>query len=156
MLLEGNIEKRQPHKPVEIMTVELIDESSIRKGIFPEPAGQDRLKHQLNSVARQIVSIVRPSRAEKKLGVLQLRFSQFDQAGLADLSHSSHRDLSLDVRVRIVAFEREVLEAERENVGHGRVDLHHRQGTGWPRQLQPGLLEVVGIEMRVAERMNEI
>jgi len=78
MLLESNIEKGQPRQPVEIMTIKLIDESSVRKGIFPESAGQDCLEHQLNSISGEVVSIGRPSCAQNNLGILQLRLSQFD------------------------------------------------------------------------------
>jgi len=38
----------------------------------------------------------------------------------------SHRDLGLDMRVRVVAFEHEVFIAEREDVLHIRIDLHGR------------------------------
>src|SRR5262245_32353668 len=36
----------------------------------------------------------------------------------------SHRDLGLDVRMRVVAFEREILVAEREQVGDRRIEPH--------------------------------
>src|SRR4051794_26134907 len=72
----------------------------------------------------------------------------------------SHRDsysyLGLDMRVRVVAFEREVFIAEGEDILHRRVDLHDWQRPRRARQLQPGLLEVIGVEMRVAERVNKI
>src|SRR4051794_9290742 len=87
MLLKSNIEKGQPRQPVEIMTIKLIDETSVRKGIFPESAGQDCLEHQLNSISGEVISIGSAPCAEKKLGILQLRFSQFDQASLIDLGH---------------------------------------------------------------------
>src|SRR6478735_11904364 len=70
-------------------------------------------------------------------------------------SHS-YSYLGLDVRVRVVAFERKILVAERENILHIRIDLHHRQRPCRPRQLQPRLFEMVGVEMRVAERVHEI
>src|SRR5947208_2212985 len=68
----------------------------------------------------------------------------------------SYGHCGLDVRVRIVAFERKVLVAEREDILHVRIDLHDRQRTRRPRQLQPRLFKVVGVEMRVAERVHEI
>src|SRR5882757_3084907 len=73
----------------------------------------------------------------------------------------SHRGCSyghcgLDVRVRIVAFERKVLVTEREDILDVRIDLHDRQWTRRPRQLQPRLFQMVGVEMRVAERVHEI
>src|SRR5207344_447277 len=60
----------------------------------------------------------------------------------------SYSHLGLDVRVRVVAFERKILVAERENILHIRIDLHHRQRPCRPRQLQPRLFEMVGGEMR--------
>src|ERR1700730_18029089 len=68
----------------------------------------------------------------------------------------SHRDLGLDVRVRVVAFEHEVFVAECEDILHIRIELHHRQRPRRARQLQPGLLEVVGIEVSVAQCVNEV
>jgi hypothetical protein len=49
------------------MTIKLIDESSIRKGILPETAGQDCLKHQLNSISREVISIGGTPCAERSL-----------------------------------------------------------------------------------------
>ena len=40
------------------------------------------------------------------------------------------------MRVRLVAFEREILVAEREQIVHRRIELHRRQGTRVARQLQ--------------------
>src|SRR3984893_6765127 len=68
----------------------------------------------------------------------------------------SHRNLGLDVRVRVVAFEHEVFIAEREDILHIRIELHHRQRPRRTRQLQPGLLEMVGIKVNVAERVDEV
>src|SRR6185312_729596 len=59
----------------------------------------------------------------------------------------SYGDFGLDMWVRIVAFEREILVAEREDLLHVRVDLHHRQRPRRSRQLQPRLFEVVGVEI---------
>ena len=42
----------------------------------------------------------------------------------------SYRDLRLDMRVRIVVFEREILKTERVDVPHFRVDSHGRRGRG--------------------------
>src|SRR5512145_2875315 len=68
----------------------------------------------------------------------------------------SDRDRRLDGRMRIVAFQREVLELETEDVAHRGVDLHGRQRARLARQLQCGLFHVVGIQVRVAEGMHEI
>src|SRR5215469_4859989 len=69
--------------------------------------------------------------------------------------HRSHRDLGLDVRMRIVAFEAEILVAEREQILNDRTDAHSRQRARRTRELEPRLLEMIEIEMRVAERMDE-
>src|ERR1700722_20397439 len=78
-----------------------------------------------------------------------------DRSDRCSYSHS-YSYLGLDMRVRVVAFEHEVFIAEREDILHRRVDLHHRQGAPRTRQLQPRLLQMVRIQMRVAERMNEV
>src|SRR5882757_9129224 len=70
-------------------------------------------------------------------------------------SHS-YSYLGLDVGVRVVAFEHEVLVTEREDVLHIGIDLHHRQRPRRPRQLQPRLFEMVRVKMRIAERVHEI
>src|SRR5262245_15715179 len=68
----------------------------------------------------------------------------------------SHRDLCLDVRVRIVAFEREILVAEGEEIGRSWIEPHSRQRSRWPRKLQPRLLHMVEIKVRVSERVHEL
>ncbi len=45
----------------------------------------------------------------------------------------SYRNGRRDMRMWVVAFEREVLDAEGEQVGHGRIDAHHRQRAGFAR-----------------------
>src|SRR5262249_8540902 len=66
-----------------------------------------------------------------------------------------HRDLRFDMRMRIVAFEDEVLVAECEQVVH-RGEPHGRQRTRRARELCPRLLDVVQVEVRVAEGMDEL
>src|SRR6266550_6625786 len=68
----------------------------------------------------------------------------------------SHRHLRLDVRVRRVVFELEILEAEGEQVLHRRIELHHRQLARRARQLQMRLLQMVEIKMRIAEGVDEL
>src|SRR5581483_4204522 len=68
----------------------------------------------------------------------------------------SHRDFGLDMRMRVVALEFEVFVAEAEDILHVGIDLHRRQRPGRPCQLQSRLLEMIGIEMGVAERVHEI
>ena len=60
------------------------------------------------------------------------------------------------MRVRVVAFERKILVAEREDVLDVRIDLHDRQWPRRPRQLQPRLFEMVDVEVRVTERVHEV
>src|SRR3954467_8725521 len=66
----------------------------------------------------------------------------------------SHRHLGLDVRVRCVVFQLEILEAEREQVFYLRIELHHRQLAWCARQLQMSLLQMIEIEMRIAESVD--
>src|SRR6266478_6089043 len=59
------------------------------------------------------------------------------------------------MRVRVIAFEGKILEAECEYIGHGPVDLHLRQPARHPGKLEPGLFEMVEIQMGVAKGVNE-
>ena len=68
----------------------------------------------------------------------------------------SHRHLGLDVRMRLVAFEREILVAEGEDVLHRRIEPQRRQRLRRARQLQMRLLEMIEIKMRVAEGVDEL
>src|ERR1700688_876684 len=71
-------------------------------------------------------------------------------------STCSYRHRRFDVRMRVVAFNREILVAEAENILHRRVELHHRQRARRARQLQARLLQVIEIKMRVAEGVHEV
>ena len=62
---------------------------------------------------------------------------------------------SFDVRVRVVIRQFEIFEFEVEQVGYGGVELHLRQRARFAGQLQFGLLEVVAVNMRVAQRVDE-
>src|SRR2546426_3458645 len=73
-----------------------------------------------------------------------------------DLAIASHRDLGLDVRVRIVAFEHEILVPEGEKVGDRRIEPHERQPARCARKLEPRLFEVIHIEMGIPEGMDEV
>src|SRR5262249_29244401 len=66
-------------------------------------------------------------------------------------SAASHRDLRLDMRMRIVAFEHEILIAEREQILRRRRKPHGGEPARRAGELLARLLEVVRIEMRVAE-----
>ncbi len=65
-------------------------------------------------------------------------FTQFHRRSAA---HTA--TCGLDVRVRVVALEREILVAEGEDILHRRIDPHRRQRARRARQLQPRLLEMV-------------
>ena len=69
--------------------------------------------------------------------------------------NDSERHRRLDRRPRIVAFEREIPVAEVEERLHGRIEPHYGQRTGFARKLLVHLLQMVQIEVRVAERMDE-
>ena len=49
-----------------------------------------------------------------------------------------------------------MLEVEGVELGHRRVEPQRRQRPRVAGQLQPGLVEVVGVEVRVAERVHEV
>src|SRR3712207_4722760 len=67
----------------------------------------------------------------------------------------SYRDGRLDARVRVVALDRDVLEVERVELGDRRVQPQGRQRPRLAGQLEPRLLEVVGVEVGVAEGVHE-
>src|SRR5215204_2809589 len=66
---------------------------------------------------------------------------------------SSDRDRGLDGRVCVVPHQLEVLQLELVESG-ARRDPHLRQWPRIPRQLEPGLVEVVEVQVRVAERVD--
>lgn len=70
-------------------------------------------------------------------------------------SNSSHSYISLDVRVRIVTNECEVLIGEGEDAFNLLVDLHHRQRMRLPAQLEPRLIKVVQVEVGVTASPDE-
>ena len=65
-------------------------------------------------------------------------------------------DRRLDGRPRVVAFEDEVFVAEAQDVFHVRIDAHDGKRPRLARKLQLHLLEVVRVDMRVAEGMDEV
>src|SRR6266702_2177417 len=56
----------------------------------------------------------------------------------------------------IVVLEREVAEAKIKDRLHCRIQSHRGQRTRLARQLEAGLLEVIRIQMSVAECVNEL
>src|SRR5689334_17753137 len=67
----------------------------------------------------------------------------------------SNRNGRLDGRVRIVAKEFEVFVLEVVDVFDGGIEAHLGQGTRLASELGFGLLKVVGVEMKVAERVDK-
>ena len=61
-----------------------------------------------------------------------------------------------DRGVRIVVLDRDVLETEIEQRFDRRIELELRQGTRRARQLFARLFEMVQIEMRIAECVDEV
>src|SRR6478609_2920845 len=68
----------------------------------------------------------------------------------------SDRDRGLDPRVGLVALDHDVLETEVVDVGDGGVEAEGGQRPGFAGQLPSGLVEVVQIEMGVAEGVDEV
>ncbi len=60
------------------------------------------------------------------------------------------------MRVRVVAYQVEILVCKVENAVDIRVQLHAGQRTGFARQLEFHLLQMVGVDMGVAQRVDEI
>ena len=57
--------------------------------------------------------------------------------------------------MRVVAFQSEVLKNKILKLRAGWIKNHARQGAAFAGELQAGLVEVVGIEMKVAEGVNK-
>ena len=72
-----------------------------------------------------------------------------------DGDHGLDGDGGFDGWVRVVAFEGEVVEDKIFEACAGGIEPHARQGAALAGELQAGLLEVVGVEVEVAERVNE-
>ncbi len=72
-----------------------------------------------------------------------------------DGDHGLNGDGCFDGWVRVVAFEGEVLEDKILEACAGGIERHARQGAALAGELQAGLLEVVGVEVEVAEGVNE-
>src|SRR6056297_3693677 len=68
----------------------------------------------------------------------------------------SNRHRRANRRMRVVALDRDILEAKAENIAHLRIEAQARQRARLTRELFAGLFEMVRIEMRVAEGMHEI
>jgi hypothetical protein len=67
-----------------------------------------------------------------------------------------HRHRGRNVRVGVIALQRKVRVGKAEDRGHGRIEAQCRQRARRARQLQVCLIQVVGIEVRVAKRVHKI
>src|SRR5512141_1477726 len=72
------------------------------------------------------------------------------------LAAHSHRHRRLDRRVRVVAAEGEILEAEGEDVAHLRIQRHRRQRARLAGELLARLVEVVEIQVGVAQSVDGV
>src|SRR5215218_5685287 len=62
----------------------------------------------------------------------------------------------LDAGVRVVALDGDVLEVERVELADGRVQHQRRQRPRVAGQLEPRLVEVVEVQVRVTQRVHEV
>lgn len=83
------------------------------------------------------------------------RFPAF-RTGRCGTHRESHGDFGADCGPGVVAFEAEVFVAEGEEVAHGGVEEHAGQGARGARQQQERLLDVVAIQVQVAEGVHEL
>ena len=67
-----------------------------------------------------------------------------------------HRDGGFDARMRIVIFDGNIFVAERENVFHVGIELQGRERARLTGKLAGDLLEVIAVNVRIAERVDEI
>ena len=74
-------------------------------------------------------------------------FAQFDL--------QLYRHLSLDCRVALIAFETEILDAEVAYVLDVGVEHHRRQWQRLARELELDLIEMVEIDVGIAESMDK-
>ena len=58
--------------------------------------------------------------------------------------------------MRVVTLELEIVEGEIEEALHIRIDMQHRQGSRLARELLVRLLQMIEIEMSVAECVDEL
>src|SRR5215203_3402690 len=78
--------------------------------------------------------------------------------GLDELDRRSTSDGNgcPDTRVRVIALDGDVLQVEGVDLLHRGVEPQGRQRPWLPGELEPGLVEVVRVEVRVAEGVHEV
>src|SRR4051794_6075642 len=69
---------------------------------------------------------------------------------------NSHGHRGFDVRVGLIILEREILIMKTENIGHRRIQFHDRQSKWTAGELLTRLIQMIGIEVSIAERMDEL
>src|SRR4051812_11802036 len=69
---------------------------------------------------------------------------------------SSYGDRRLDRGMRIITAESEVLVVEIEQRGSRRIEGHRRQWPGLAGELQAGLVQVVAVEVGIAQGVDEV
>ena len=67
-----------------------------------------------------------------------------------------HRHFRLDVRMRVVVLQREILVHEVEDGPDLWVEPHRRQWSRLAGQLEPRLFDMVQIEVRIAQSEDEV
>ena len=71
-----------------------------------------------------------------------------------DWNLTLHCHFRLDVRVRVVAFKNEVLVTECQQIGHFGIEQHLGKPARGARELQPGLLQMIEIEVGVTQGVH--
>src|SRR5690606_7083149 len=82
--------------------------------------------------------------------------TMMDVIGFSITSNGSHRYRRLDMRVRLVVEQLEIIVFKFKNIGDSRIDAHVRQRSRFPGQLELHLLEVIAVQVCVAERVDEL
>ena len=70
--------------------------------------------------------------------------------------NKSNGDHSFDMRMRVVILKLKVRIAEFKKIFHFSIDVHARQRARRTAKLEPYLFHVIGINMRIAQRMHKI
>src|SRR5690606_25670566 len=104
-----------------------------------------RLNHAMSPESRQGIALSRP------ITPFAATATMSDMTGIPSDRHGRG-----DMRMRFVAFEAEIVIGEVEDRLHIGIDVHARQRARFARELQIRLLQMIEIEMRVAEGMDEL
>src|SRR5690606_27075643 len=108
------------------------------------------LKRASSAGMRQGIALLRPMTRLRLIATMSAM-----RGGAVAMPGPSDRDRRLDRGVRVVAGQLEILVAEGEQIPDLGVELHPRQRARLARELLARLLEVIEVQMRVAEGVNE-